>query len=191
MSMKLSLISLCFVLLSLVLPSGFPAFAKQKGLISPNWKKSCSKNSERTNTPGAAIAVVSGDRQVFSKGFGVADIETGAPVTPDTLFRIGSVTKMFTAAVLATLAAEGTDHFRRADWQIRQGTELASFSMVTAHQLMSHTAGMTDESPPDYGSHDDSALAAYVRSLNDDYFFTEPKWRYSPTQIRVSMWPGF
>src|SRR4030095_3580978 len=41
-------------------------------------------------------------------------------------------------------------------------------------QLLSHTAGMTDESPPDYGSHDDSALAGYVRSLKEDHFFTEP-----------------
>jgi CubicO group peptidase (beta-lactamase class C family) len=39
---------------------------------------------------------------------------------------------------------------------------------------MSHTAGMTDESPSDYGSHDDTALAAYVRSLKEDHFFTEP-----------------
>jgi CubicO group peptidase (beta-lactamase class C family) len=39
---------------------------------------------------------------------------------------------------------------------------------------MSNTAGMTDESPSDYGSHDDSALAGYMRSLKEDHFFTEP-----------------
>jgi CubicO group peptidase (beta-lactamase class C family) len=39
---------------------------------------------------------------------------------------------------------------------------------------MSHTAGMTDESPSDYGLHDDPALGAYVRALKEDHFFTEP-----------------
>ncbi|MBA3242169.1 MAG: beta-lactamase family protein [Acidobacteria bacterium] len=51
-----------------------------------------------TKTPGAAVAVLSGGRVVFAKGFGAGNIETGAPVTPDTLFRLGSTTKMFTGA---------------------------------------------------------------------------------------------
>src|SRR5688500_15125913 len=59
-------------------------------------------------TPGAAVAVVSGDRVVYAKGFGVTSAEEGgAAVTPDTLFRMGSTTKMFTAAALVALAAEG------------------------------------------------------------------------------------
>src|SRR6185503_4233140 len=44
---------------------------------------------------------------------------------------------------------------------------------VTAHQLMSHTAGIRDEAPA-FGAHDESALAATVRAWGDDYLFTEP-----------------
>jgi hypothetical protein len=51
---------------------------------------------KETGTPGAAVAVVSGGRVVFSKGFGVASVEAGGAITPDTLFRLGSTTKMFT-----------------------------------------------------------------------------------------------
>jgi len=40
------------------------------------------------NVPGAAIGIVSGERLVFAKGFGTANIETGAPVTPEMLFRL-------------------------------------------------------------------------------------------------------
>jgi CubicO group peptidase (beta-lactamase class C family) len=128
---------------------------------------------QETNTPGAAVAVVSGDRLVFAEGFGRDNIESGAPVTPDTLFRVGSVTKMFTAAVLVTLA--DADHIKLDEPIGKHLSGLnAKLSVVTVHQLLSHTAGMTDESPPDYGSHDDSALAAYVRSLQTDHFFTEP-----------------
>lgn len=57
-----------------------------------------------TNTPGSAAAAVRGDRIVFAKGFGVASAEGGAPVTADTLFRLGSTTKMMTAAILVALA---------------------------------------------------------------------------------------
>src|SRR4051812_22868009 len=47
-------------------------------------------------TPGAAVAVVSGERIVYAKGYGVTSAEAGgAAVNADTLFRMGSTTKMF------------------------------------------------------------------------------------------------
>ena len=52
---------------------------------------------QETKTPGAAVAVISGARVIFARGFGTANIESGAPVTAEALFHIGSVTKMFTA----------------------------------------------------------------------------------------------
>ncbi|MBD0369668.1 MAG: serine hydrolase [Pyrinomonadaceae bacterium] len=48
---------------------------------------------QATKTPGAAISIVQGDRVIYAKGFGVANVETGAPVTIDMLFRLGSTTK--------------------------------------------------------------------------------------------------
>src|SRR5262249_22220972 len=62
---------------------------------------------EATKTPGAAVAVVSGDQVVFSRGYGVASVETAARVSPDMLFRLGSTTKMFTASAVVGLALEG------------------------------------------------------------------------------------
>jgi D-alanyl-D-alanine carboxypeptidase len=96
---------------------------------------------KETNAPGAACAVVSGDRIVYEKGFGVSDIETGAPVTPSMLFRTGSINKMLTAAVLVALADEG---------KIALDAPLAKsvpglapgLSRLTADQLLSHTAGL-------------------------------------------------
>ncbi|HSE36720.1 MAG TPA: serine hydrolase domain-containing protein, partial [Blastocatellia bacterium] len=60
-----------------------------------------------TNTPGATIAIVSGERVIYTKAFGISNVETGAPMTPEMLFRIGSTTKMFTAASLVALAVDG------------------------------------------------------------------------------------
>src|SRR5690242_7489901 len=54
-------------------------------------------------SPGAAVAVVSGGRVLWSKGFGIANVETGESVTPSHLFHVGSVTKMLTAAAVVSL----------------------------------------------------------------------------------------
>src|SRR5579859_8072027 len=53
---------------------------------------------------GAALAVVQGDRVIWSQGFGVTSSEYPAPVTADTLFMIGSTTKVFTAAAVLDCA---------------------------------------------------------------------------------------
>jgi CubicO group peptidase (beta-lactamase class C family) len=119
------------------------------------------------NVPGASVVVVSGDRVVFSKGFGVANVETRAPVTPETLFQIGSITKPFTAAALLTLADEGK---LKLDAPIGNYVKNLSpkLGQVSLHHLLSHTAGIKDE-PDEYGGQDESMLASYLRSWTDDY----------------------
>ena len=57
--------------------------------------------------PGAAVAVVQNGEVVFEQGFGVREIGLPAPVTPDTLLRIGSVTKSFSSLLTATLVDAG------------------------------------------------------------------------------------
>lgn len=51
--------------------------------------------------PGMAVAVVKGDEVIFAEGFGFADLETKRPVTPETVFAVGSTTKAFTSALVA------------------------------------------------------------------------------------------
>ena len=58
---------------------------------------------QKTRTPGLSIAVVEGDRIVYTKGFGVRELGRDDPVTPDTLMMIGSVTKSLTTLLMATL----------------------------------------------------------------------------------------
>lgn len=127
---------------------------------------------QSTDTPGAAVVVVDGEHVVYARGFGVANVETGSPVTPDTVFQIGSMTKSFTAAAVVALAEEG-----KLDLQAPVGTYVPGLSprlaRVTTHQLLTHTAGILDE-PDEYGLHDESALGAYVRSWGDAYCLFAP-----------------
>ncbi|MEE4329910.1 MAG: serine hydrolase domain-containing protein, partial [Wenzhouxiangella sp.] len=62
---------------------------------------------EDFNVPGLGIAVVAGGEVVYARGFGYRDLDDELPMTPDTLFAIGSTTKAMTNAVLGMLADEG------------------------------------------------------------------------------------
>ena len=57
--------------------------------------------------PGLAIAVIKDDKVVYAHGFGVKDVEKKLPVTPDTIFAIGSSSKAFTVFALGKLVDEG------------------------------------------------------------------------------------
>lgn len=59
------------------------------------------------HVPGLAIAVTEGGRLVHASGYGVADLDTGQPVTPQTLFRIASISKPITAVAVLQLASQG------------------------------------------------------------------------------------
>ena len=68
---------------------------------------------QATHTPGAAVAVVQGDRVVHLKAFGVTSVETQQPVTTNTMFRLGSTTKMFVAATAVAMANTGKVNLER------------------------------------------------------------------------------
>ena len=127
----------------------------------------------RTKTPGVQIAVARDGKVVFSKGYGVADIETSRPVTPQTLFRVGSVTKMVTGAVLAQLAADGKLDLRAPISRYVPELDGRKVGTVTSQQLLTHTAGWIDNAIP-YGRMGEGALGEVMREVSDTMFFTEP-----------------
>jgi CubicO group peptidase (beta-lactamase class C family) len=127
---------------------------------------------ESMNIPGAAIAIVKGDRVVYAKAFGVLSAEGDVAVTPDSLFRLGSTTKMFTAAAVAGLALDGKLSLEDPVGKYIAGLD-PRIGTITAAQLLSHTAGLRDEAPM-FGSDDEAALGNGVRAWKGDWFFTEP-----------------
>ena len=127
--------------------------------------------------PGAAIGIVNGDKILLVKGFGVASVETGLPVTADTLFRLGSTTKMFTAAVLVQMALDGKIDLHRPIGQYVKGLD-PTIAKVTADQLLSHTAGLRNDDPP-LGRADESALGKEIRSWKAKQLIVPPGVVYS------------
>lgn len=89
--------------IAIVIANGLLAEIKTTGYID----KVTERAMKAFNVPGIAVAVVQDGQIVHMKGYGVASIETKAPVDENTLFAIASNSKAFTAAALSTLVKEG------------------------------------------------------------------------------------
>lgn len=91
--------------------------------------------------PGAAVIVRKDGRTILRKGYGLADLELGVPVAPDMIFRLGSITKQFTAVSILMLAQEGKlglqDEITRflPDYPTRG-------KRITVEHLLTHTSGI-------------------------------------------------
>jgi len=162
-------VTLTLVLLS---PSSRPAVVSRRGPDFNELDRAALAELQATSIPGAAVAIVSGERVVYAKGFGVSDLETNTPVTADMLFRSGSTGKMFTAAVLATLAEEAKLQLDEPIGRYIQGLS-PLISRLTVHQMLTHTAGLKDDDAV-YGPHEHSALAQTVRLWGEESFFLKP-----------------
>ena len=92
-------------------------------------------------TPGLSIAVAKDGELVFARGYGDADVENAVAARPETVYRIGSITKQFTAAIIMRLVERGEisleDPVTRflPDYDVQGRT-------VTVRHLLNHTSGI-------------------------------------------------
>jgi CubicO group peptidase (beta-lactamase class C family) len=104
----------------------------------------------KQGSPGMAVGVAHAGRVIFARGYGLANIEHQAPLTPDSPFLLASVTKQFTAAALLLLVQEGK--VRLEDKLSRYLPAFAGPAEVTLYQLLVHTSGIPDYSEDPTGS---------------------------------------
>lgn len=103
--------------------------------------------------PGMAVAVVQGDQILLAEGFGVRNIDEGGPVTPETLFHIGSTNKSVTAMLIATLVDEGLLAWDEPVSEIIPEFELSeptATETVTIRHLLSMSSGIPDEAEEEF-----------------------------------------
>ncbi|MFI6963143.1 serine hydrolase domain-containing protein [Streptomyces sp. NPDC050255] len=95
----------------------------------------------------AALVRVSGTGGVWRGSAGVHDLVSGRPADPAGRFRAGSVTKVFTAAVVLQLAGEGRIGLDRPVRHYLPGLIPATYGKVTVRQLLNHTSGLPSVDP--------------------------------------------
>jgi CubicO group peptidase (beta-lactamase class C family) len=133
---------LIFTALSLPLPLG-----AQRGSVSDTTTRVVDRVFEAysgTNSPGCALGVSRNGRVVYERGYGMANLETGTPITPASIFHVASVSKQFTAMSIMLLARDGK---LSVDDDIRKYLpEIPSYgTTITIRNLLTHTSGIRDQ----------------------------------------------
>lgn len=129
----------CFVLLLAGRPGGqepaAPAWAAEVDALFAAW--------DRPGSPGCVVGVIQDGTLVHARGFGEASLEHGVPITPETVFDLGSTSKQFTAAAIGLLVQDGK---LRVEQEIHEWLgELPDFGAdVTLDHLLHHTSGLPD-----------------------------------------------
>ena len=94
-------------------------------------------------SPGCAVGVAQGGRPLLTRGYGMANLETGTPITAETIFESGSVAKQFTAAATLLLMQDGK--LRLDDRVQKYIPELPEYGRpLTIRHLLSHTSGLRE-----------------------------------------------
>ncbi|HET9658877.1 MAG TPA: serine hydrolase domain-containing protein [Thermomicrobiales bacterium] len=123
---------------------------------------------QKWKVPGVAVGIFDGDDVEFA-GFGITNIETGQPVAPETLFQIGSISKIFTATLAMTLVDDGLLDLDAPIVTYVPELQLADAGArerITARHLLTHRAGFYGDRFDDHGNGDD-ALERAVRDFGD------------------------
>ncbi len=97
-------------------------------------------------TPGCAVGVSRGGRTVYTQGYGLANLEYGVKIRPDTIFESGSVAKQFTAGAILMLVADGK--LSLDDPARKYLPELPDFGApILVRHLLGHTSGLRSQWP--------------------------------------------
>jgi CubicO group peptidase (beta-lactamase class C family)/D-alanyl-D-alanine dipeptidase len=140
--------------------------------------------------PGLSIALVDDQQIVWAQGFGVADPKSKKPATAATVYRIGSVSKLFTDIAIMQLVERGELNLDApvSDYLPEFHPRNPFGTPITLRELMSHRSGLLREPPVgNYFDPTEPSLAATVRSLNDTELVFAPQThtKYSNAAIAV------
>lgn len=98
---------------------------------------------DKPDSPGCALAIIKDGKIIYKKGYGMANLEHGIPITPESVFYIGSVSKQFVSISIALLVKHGK---LSLDDDIREYLpELPDYGTpITVQNLIYHTSGLRD-----------------------------------------------
>jgi len=155
--------------------------ASGPGLATPDWDAvdEVFAAYDHTDTPGCALGVVQGGELVYARGYGMANLDYGIAITPQSVFRTGSLAKQFTAAAIAIAVRESA---LSLDDPVRKWIQtLPSYpSDPTIRHMVHHTSGLRDY-----------LTLMSLKGLRDDDFYTDAEVREAVSRQReLNFTPG-
>jgi D-alanyl-D-alanine carboxypeptidase len=101
---------------------------------------------DKQHVPGVSIAVIRDLKLIKAEGYGLANVELNVPAKPDTVYKIGSVSKQFIATGIMLLVQDGKIGLDDNIGKYLEGTP-DSWKAITIRHLLTHTSGIVREAP--------------------------------------------
>lgn len=130
-------------------------------------------------TPGCALGIIKDGELIYAKGYGLANMEYDIPISPSSVFRIGSTSKQFTAACIVLLAEKGKLNF---DDNLKSiFPDFPDYAEeITVRHLLNHTSGIRDY-----------LQLAYLKGLGEhDYYTDDNVMEWLVNQSDLNFKPG-
>ncbi len=147
--------------------AGEPGKPARVPLDTAHWRRRLAELARKHRVPGATLGILRGDDEVVA-GFGVLNKTTGVEVTDDSVFQIGSISKVWTATVAMQLVDEGLLSLDAPIADVLPELRLADPDVtkkVTLRHLLTHTSGIDGDVFTDTGRGDD-CVEKYVEVLD-------------------------
>ncbi|MFJ4650289.1 serine hydrolase [Nocardia sp. NPDC088792] len=131
------------------------------------WQRRLEQIASRHGIPGVSLAISHGD-QVIEAAYGVLNVETGVETTVDSLFQIGSISKVWTATAVMRLVDQGKLDLDTPLAEILPELRLSdpdTAARITMRHLLSHTSGIDGDMFGDESGRGDDCLERYVTEL--------------------------
>src|SRR6185312_13045214 len=139
--------------------------SRRAPLDAGHWQRRLTALAERHHVPGATLGILRLGEEPVTVAHGVLNVDTGVTTTPDSVFQIGSISKVWTTTLVMQLVDEG-----RLDLDAPLTDVLPDLKLnadgVTMRHLLTHTSGIDGDVFTDTGRGDD-CLAKYVDLLAD------------------------
>ncbi len=149
------------------------------------------KEMKKNDVTGLSIALVDDQKVVWSEGFGYADKAGNVPATPETVYRVGSISKLFTATAVMQLAEQG-----KIDINKPLQSYLPEFSIksrftdtgpITPRSIMTHHSGLPSELLKGMWNKSPEPFENDVKLLRDEYAAYPPNYVYSYSNVGVTI----
>ena len=178
----------CLAMVTLALFCALEVPAQQKKLdeqVRVQMETSVARFMASSSIPGISIAVVEDGEHIWSEGFGMADLENFVPATPQTLYRLASISKSLTATTVMQLWERG-----ELDLDVPVQKYCPAFPQkpwpITTRQLLGHLGGIRhyksdSQDDPEVGNvrHFDDPIAAGLNFFASDPLVAKPGTKFS------------
>lgn len=149
------------------------------------------KEMKKQKVTGLSIALVDDQQVIWSEGFGFADKANHVVATPDTIYRAGSISKLFTATAVMQLVEQG-----RMDIDKPLKTYLPKFSIksrfrdagpITPRNIMTHHSGLPSSFAKGMWTRSPEPFENIVEQIKDDYVAYPPNFIFSYSNLGVTL----